>query len=186
MDEHPFARLRAASQVGGPAERDSQYEAMLVRFLLLQLGEAKQSALLEDDCRRATGTVALRLAFFNRRFEDFPLLLGAARLQFLHAQAAALWPSIFKAFEKTPFSKAYEEFLAEHGQRASGRAVGLVFPRRGFRYGLVVYNGGLDTYFESQLDAHVHRRRRRDGRIVERRVQSFESVVKALCAARTD
>lgn len=147
---HPFERLQTKSQESLRRLSALQYEERLVRFVVTQL-KLGTAAMKQLSARRRNldGSGYLLLADFNELFPDFPIVLGADRLEGirLHLEPRAFLPSLFKAFDKAPFVAAYEAFWAAAASRAQGRALGLIFPRKGFRHGLIIHNGGLDEYW---------------------------------------
>ncbi len=142
---HPFD-----SMMGGQSHHDRMaarssvtFEEGKVNYILgmFKLNVRKAGNALRRVEERESGQSHLTLRAFNAVNSSFPMLLGATRLggMQLHTEASAMIPSLFKEFGGAPFVSAYEKFYEENEPRASGRTVGLIFPRKGFRNGLVIY-----------------------------------------------
>lgn len=146
MREHPFDRLMRGRAEQFREMEEERYEASRVEFILGRCGIPKVKYDLMRECERETGQSALRLRYFNARFPTFPILLGATRLDGvkLHADSRAFLPALFTNFRKAPFVEAYLRFHSEVSVSADGRTVGLAFPRKGLKQGLIIHNGGLD------------------------------------------
>lgn len=149
MSTHPFARFSGDDHHRRlEAQADAAFEEGKVLFTLRAFGlnAARTAAELRRHEEAERGVPALTFRAFHARFPSFPLLLGTSRLDggALHLDRRALLPALFREFTRAPFVTAYEAFYERHAERAGGRPVGLVFPRKGLRHGLVVYAGGLD------------------------------------------
>lgn len=118
------------------------YEASRLTYLLRVFGMAPQAvrALIQRHVE-IHGDPALRFAVFNREHPSFPIVLGAALLRDLHTDPRCFLPNLFKAYDQAPFVAAYEAFFETASRTADGRAVGLVFRRKGVRHGLIMHNG---------------------------------------------
>ncbi len=130
------------------AVRGEAHELMLVNFLLTRLGLKKR----QNEVREAasdTGMEGLTLDNFNIAFPSFPILMRSDPLYGvrLHADTRAMLPALLTKFSRAPFVEPYRNFYRERHALAHGRAIGLIFPRKGLRYGLVMHNGGLDGFF---------------------------------------
>jgi hypothetical protein len=124
-----------------------RYEEARVGFLLKRLKCSKLERELRRRQEQESGEYRLAFRQFHDEFPTFPILLGASTLGGvkLHLDASALLPNLFKAFMAAPFVDAYDEFYERVESLADGRAVGLVFPRKGFSQGLVIHNEGLEA-----------------------------------------
>ena len=146
---HPFEKMNRRT---GDALREleiQRYEASRVEFLLNRCNMGRWRSRLYSAAEETLGHRVLRLSVFNDFFPDFPIVLGASRLDGvkLHTDKRSLLPALFRDFESAPFVAAYEEFFEANIDKAQGRAVGLVFPRKGLKQGLIMHNGGLDAYW---------------------------------------
>jgi hypothetical protein len=144
---HPFRRLLGARSGREEEFRAAQYEEGRVRFLVraLRLTPAAVRQLRQEEERRS-GRPWLTLRAFNDLYPSFPILLGADELPCvrLHLDPRAMLPALFRRFRDAPFVQAYERFRASlEVDELGARAVGLVFPRRGVRHGLLVTDDEL-------------------------------------------
>lgn len=143
MSEHPFAQFGKAREVSFEFF-DRQYEDQQVSYVLrrFKLTDRATVADLRRQSMDETGTGALTFKAFNEQFHSFPLLLAASRLRGvkLHLEPTALLPAWFKDFTGTPFALEYAEWYRRAAPRAEGRSIGLVFPRKGIRGGLVIHD----------------------------------------------
>jgi hypothetical protein len=152
------------------------YEEARVTWLLKRFKVARLDRELRTADKRAGGEGRLTLASFNDRFPSFPLLLVASRLNGvkLHTDPGSLLPALFKAFDRNVFVVEYEKFYEEAAPRAGGRAVGLVFPRKGFTQGWCIYDGRVgDDHYRGLTLAY-----RRGNR--ELFVRPFQTLVEAV------
>lgn len=137
--------LEAMQQEAGEARR--------VQFLLnkCRLTGGSKSAML-NVARRRTGRPRLTLALFNELVPNFPVLMNyvsGGPLAKLHLSSAASLPSLFKKFQDAPFVKAYADDHDSALELANGRAIGLLFPRKGIVQGLIIHDGtGLDIFWQ--------------------------------------
>jgi hypothetical protein len=142
--EHPFEKIRKGTDyIARMGDRAAvEFEEGKVRYLLkvFHLSKAAEREIF-NRAERDTGKSDLTLDAFNAVFPSFPLVLGASRLDGfqLHLEQAGLLPALFKTFGSTPFVQAFERFYETTIDAANGRSVGLVFPRKGFKNGLIVY-----------------------------------------------
>lgn len=138
---HPFDRITRGYHERAAARADVEYEAGRVAYLLgaVKLNVRKATSALLESYPGPDG--ALTFKAFNATYPSFPLILGASRLDGvkLHLEDSAQVPALFNRFASAPFVSAYEAFYEEYADRANGGAVGLVFPRKGVRQGLIMY-----------------------------------------------
>ena len=112
---------------------------------------------------RHTGSTEMTFGDFNDRFPNFPVILTGSSLPgvpALHRHAGAVHPMWFKSFRNLPFIKFYEDELQRYGAEAfdaAGRPLGMVFPRKGFRDGLIVHNGDWQTFSSCNSSCHLFR-----------------------------
>lgn len=143
--EHPFARLTGGQDYHQRTvdKANAAFEEGKVNYLLgvFKMNVRKAGTELRRVAEQQTGRTDVTFRAFNDAYPTFPLLLGAKRLDgvSLHTDPRAMLPALFKEFGQAPFVTAYEEFYEAAAERAHGRAVGLVFPRKGFKNGLVIY-----------------------------------------------
>lgn len=123
------------------AMSNSSWEDSKVKYLLGVFKIPKQARDVASVAERQTGKPDLTLRAFDEVYPSFPIVLGASRLGGvqLHLDKTAMIPALFKAFGAAPFMKAYEQFYETAAPRAGGRPVGLIFPRKGLKNGMVVY-----------------------------------------------
>jgi hypothetical protein len=143
--------LREVSAGKLKAIDEGRLETGLVRHTLKRLS-LRAERRLRDHWQAEHGERYLKFASFNDVFPTFPFLLGSTRLDIhVHKDPKSTEPSRFKKFSRVPFVQAYEEFHADMVAEAATRSVALVFPRRGFKYGLVIHNDDSETYWERGL-----------------------------------
>ena len=87
-------------------------------------------------------------------------------------------PSLFQKFSKAPFVAAFEAHYERYAREADGRAIGLVFPRKGINRGLIVHNGVdlPEQVFHGTVLTYTGGKNNSDRLFV----QPFQAVVKAL------
>jgi hypothetical protein len=165
------------------ASREVKNEESIVTFLLDQLNVPEKKWKLLKLCKQRTGTGRLTLDLFDEFVPNFPLLMGCAplsKVDKLHADNRCTLPALFRRFEEAPFVRAYQDFLYQEEHRAGGRALGLLFHRKGIPHGLVIHNDvGLKGYqrtgtrfvYEGTGDAHL---------VVER----LDLLVEAICSSK--
>lgn len=146
MSEHPFDRMKDTGQPYHDriAQRAAAaFEEGKVRYLLsvLKFNGRKAAAALQAANEQQTGRPELTFRAFNAAYMSFPLLLGASQLggAQLHLDPAAMIPALFKTFGQAAFVAAYDTFYSAAESQANGRTVALVFPRKGFKNGMVIY-----------------------------------------------
>jgi len=156
---NPFSILNEGS-IDAVREREAQeWESRLVLFTMTRagLGDRKRDFVREHRDRTSQPFVSFRA--FNEEFSTFPVWLGGDKLQGippLHQYNKAVFPVWLKTFLRLPFIPAYEELHASLGKLANVKPVALVFPRKGFRQGLVVHNGDFHTFVPPQSSCHVY------------------------------
>lgn len=166
------------------AEQESAFEARTLTFLLTTFGMMPHAAReLSRTCVQRTGESALRFTDFHAKYPDFPVILATKRLGSLHTDPRCFLPALFKRFDETPFWSAYEDHYEQYADRAkeTGRAVGLVFPRKGIIRGLVIHNyeGDQTQRFQGTSLIYQAVTGKRTTRIY---VQAFQAFVAALSA----
>lgn len=122
-------------------------EERKVAFLLNRLGMPKAKWRLLRTAEARTGHKQLTLELFNEAYPSFPLLLAYSHEagDGLHKHRDATMPAQHTRFHDFPPLKFYEDWFERAEKEANGRAVGLLFPRKGIQQGLILHNGeGLD------------------------------------------
>lgn len=140
------------------------YEARRVEYLLRRGGMMPQVGRKLRRIHEAEhGHQALRFTTFNAEYPSYPVLLGTANLTGLHIDPTCFLPNLFRKFADAPFVRAYDDFFELMASLAQGRAIGLVFPRKGIPQGLIIHNGvdlpqrvfrGLVLHYQSKKSAH--------------------------------
>ena len=100
---------------------------------------------------------------FNDRFPNFPAVLfgtALAGMEPLHRHSGAIHPMWFKSFRNLPFISFYEDALHVAGSEGLSdtdgfRPFGLVFPRKGFRDGLILHNGDWEAFTADNSSFHL-------------------------------
>jgi hypothetical protein len=121
---------------------------------------------------------------FHEKYQDFPLFFVASRLGGvkLHVDPNSLIPAMFRNFTNTPYVKAYDIAYTNNLEKAADRKIGLVFPRKGIRNGLVIYETE-DLFAEIPIGAkelvftYVVTRRKKQSMLV---VRAFQKVLEAI------
>lgn len=178
---NPFLRLNRGSieEQRGAAER--QFEAARVRFVLKKCGLPKKAEReLQELHRERLGSVGLNFALFNEIYPTFPVVLGTSRLAGaeLHRDPRAILPMWFSKFQDVPFYPPFEALESAVKGHASGRPIGLVFPRKGFAQGLIIHTEGLDEYW-LHGGCYVYRGGTKNRR-VDLFVRPFASLIEAI------
>jgi len=129
--------MRASS-----AKLDALFEASKVRFILQTHGLKKAERRLQEAAANLgseEGYASLKA--FNEAFPTYPIVLGASRLDGIkvHADPRCLMGNLFKTFMDAPFVAAFQTFEAIVSRR-DGRAVGVIFPRKGYRHGWIIHD----------------------------------------------
>jgi len=144
---HPAESLLNGQKLKAATDEASNksFEEGKVLFLLraLKLDVTKTSRDMRAIESDLSGNTNLTFQAFERRYQSFPLCMRASRLSgvSLHLTGSSQFPALFKAFDKTPFCQAFQAECEE--QRSKYKSFGLVFPRHGFKHGLIIY--GTDT-----------------------------------------
>ncbi len=155
---HPFDELRRRTDADRETHNDEMREGSLVNRLLVRTYGAtaarRRRDLLELSMER-TGQHRMTFALFNELFPNYPVLLAFNRLGGikLHADSRMMLASLIKTFAKTPVHQYFDDWLPTAQSMANGRNVGMVFGRRGFKYGMIIHDGGLD--FSRHLDTVI-------------------------------
>lgn len=105
---------------------------------------------------RKQGGGELTFEGFNDRFPNFPLVLfgtALAGMEPLHRNAGAIHPMWFKSFQNLPFMPFFED--AAQRMTTGARPFGLVFPRKGFREGLIIHNGDWEAFTADRSSFHL-------------------------------
>lgn len=148
---HPFEQLTKTHEYHErmAARAVVAFEEGKVNYLLnaFHMNAKQVGRTLRNAEESERGRPDLTFRAFNDTYQSFPLLLGASRLDgaTLHTDPRAMLPALFKDFGSVPFVTAYELFFESSQERAGHRKMGLVFPRKGFKNGLIIYAAdGLD------------------------------------------
>lgn len=134
---------RSAEAVDQAYHAESRrHEAGLVRYVLKRFGLTKQASVLARRNAECTGVETLTFSAFCAEYPSFPFMLGCDLLAGvkLHREVKATVPNMFKAFHEVPFTAPFLQFAAQAEDTRCGRSVGLIVPRRGFQWGLVVHD----------------------------------------------
>ena len=145
---HPFDELNR--RIDPERERcgDEMRESSLVNRLLVRTYGAaapKYRHTLTRLCEERTGRKHVTFPLFNELHPSYPVVLSFSRLGGVkvHADPRCMLAALIKSFAKTPFYQYFEDWLTQARPAAGGRQVGMVFGRRGFKYGMIIHDGGL-------------------------------------------
>jgi hypothetical protein len=128
---------------------------------------------------RSSGSSNMTFEAFNERFPSFPVILTGTSLPgvtAIHRNTSAVHPMWFKSFCNLPFVKFYEDELQRYGTETSdtgGRPLGMVFPRKGFRDGLIVHNGDWQTFSPSNSSCHLFKGKNRHSTLLVQPYAAF-------------
>lgn len=120
---------------------NDSFEARSLEFLMTRFGLKKQIPIFKRRCADLTGKFHLRFVDFHNEYPSFPVYLGSERIPGIHTDARCFLPALFKNFDQTPFVSAYEQLYERLEPVAEGRAIGLIFNRKGISRGLVIHDG---------------------------------------------
>ncbi|QDU20985.1 hypothetical protein ETAA1_29480 [Urbifossiella limnaea] len=112
-------------------------------MVLESFGLSNKKWELLDAHERECNTRTLTFAGFRRRFSTFPVVLDARHVGRLSDRVELA--DLFRRPDRLFLTDLYAEALARHGDEAGGRPVGLVVPFGGYRGGVVIHNGAVDT-----------------------------------------
>lgn len=149
---HPFDQFRRPDQDRAALAGELSWEGKCVRYLLGAVGLKPvnhHSAILVKHDEQETGRGELTMRAFNELYPSFPLLLScsAAAGHKLYLDRRALIPALFSRFSLAPFVKYYEDWYEQADGQANGRAIGLVFPRKGLPGGMILHGEGIEGVF---------------------------------------
>ena len=137
------------------AAEEARWEEALVQYTLKQFGRNKpwirrDMAKSWYDRHRVH---ALKFQVFNETFSTFPMVLGISRLggKHVHRDTNATEPARFRKFSRVPFVEAYSQFYDENYSKQDLRNLGLVFPRKGFKQGMIIHNDESEVFWTSGL-----------------------------------
>jgi hypothetical protein len=157
-------------------------ETRSVEFLLRQLKLSKQKRSLQALAEARTGYRFLTLDLFAEKWPSFPILMSYSQEagNGLHEHKKATLPALFTRFSFAPFIKFYEEWFEQAERLANNRTIGLVFPRKGIRRGLILHNGGLDgVWFRGTVCTYTAGTREHPSKLY---LQAFAPLIEAIYA----
>jgi hypothetical protein len=162
--------------------KEKDREEAKVEFLLQQLMMPKRKKVLLDTSEQRTGHRRLTLDLFNEMCPTFPLLMAFApvkQVDKLHTDNKATLPALMKRFMDAPFIKPYEEWYEQAEKKANGRAIALLFNRKGIQQGCVLHdNQGLDAYWRPGTHVIHQGGTREEPAVIH--MESFSALVKAV------
>lgn len=188
MSEHPRKPLprdellrRRQQAEGFLQHKQIAGEERQVLFLLNRLGMPRQKWRLLRTAEARTGQKRLTLDLFNEAFPSFPLLLAYSQEagERLHQKKDATLPALFTRFQSFPPVKFYEDWFERVERDANGRAIGLLFPRKGIQRGLILHNGeGLEgLWLHGMVATYTGGNRKHPYRLY---LQAFAPLVEAI------
>ena len=162
---NPFHALRGQDMDAMRAETAAGYEHARVVFTLKRLGLPEVVKPMMRRARERLAESRLTFAQFDAQFPSFPVHLECDNLSRtaekgphqLDLRNDAVLPVWFKIFRKLPFMAIYEPYYDAARKKGEERPIALVFPRRGFRDGLVVHDGDLETFVPPKSSCHLYR-----------------------------
>jgi hypothetical protein len=154
---NPFNAMNDRSTEFVAKEQQEAFEDTKVRHVMDRVGLVEEKKRLLRYVRRRYEAERLTFRVFNEVFSTFPVYLSCNRLgnvEPLHKNPKAILPIWFKTFLHLPFMEAYE--AAYDAWPAKDRPFGMVFPRNGFKQGLIVHNGDLHQFVPPNASCHVY------------------------------
>lgn len=150
--------LSRIQRFGSDGDADARWESARVEYTLRCLGREK----LLRELQRASTDGKLNFELLRQSLPQFPVALAAATFRDrlpLHRDPLAVHPFWFKSFRSLPFVAKYIELTKLRRSQTSCRLYpplfGVVFPRRGFREGLIVHNGDWSAFVPAGVGAHL-------------------------------
>jgi hypothetical protein len=160
MSENPFHILKSRSKEDWQSDAETAYEHTMVKRALALLKLTAESKAMSARTRNVAGRSNLKFADFNSMVPNFPVTLGCSKMfdleAPLHRNEKAIHPFWFKTFMHLPFIPYYEEFWDSLGLDTKLKPVAMAFPRKGFRYGLIVHNGDLEKFVAPNSSCHLY------------------------------
>lgn len=150
----PFAEMNASrDKEAQGADAQLNFETTLVKHMLARLKLSEYKGELYKIWQQQHDERRLTFVALNFQFPTFPFLLGCSRLEGnpVHKDRKSTEPARFKSFGSVPFVQAFHEFKEQVGQEAAWRSVGVIFPRKGFRYGMIIHDNDEESYWEQGL-----------------------------------
>lgn len=154
MSPDPFGDMNAnrdrSAQVASQA---AQFEETLVKHMLARLKLSEFKSELLGIWHSQHGEYRLKFASLNFKFPTFPFVLGSGRFEGdpVHKDRKSTEPARFKSFASVPFVEMFREFKEQVDAEAGWRNVGLIFPRKGFRYGMIIHDNEEESYWQQGL-----------------------------------
>lgn len=106
------------------AERQENYEAKFVLRFFQEAGVRLGRGVLEAQAKADTGESQLTFAWFRSRYPQFPVVLYAEKLRYVHEVTIA---DLFLRFTKLKFLTVFEEKVRADGLDLRTRNAGLIF-----------------------------------------------------------
>lgn len=192
--QNPFSHI-VKNKNPGDIQRaeDASWEHERVRHLMKKLGLSKEDERkLSKECDNFCGDTRLRFDIFQTQYPTFPFQLTTSRLRRLelpnvnketpsnyqvHADPACFEPARYKQFERVPFVVAFRNLQEQVDD--PNQTIGVVFPRKGLRQGMVIHNDLSEQYW-SVGSCWVYKEK--DG--AKLFVQPFEALITGLRKSR--
>lgn len=143
---HPFERLRHQGAEDRERADEERFEDSRVAYIVRTMSPQNAKrwiSRVRARAEEATGNPNLTFDAFDEVFETFPFYLGSTWLggKSLHLDPTAMIPACFRNFQRVPFVRAFASFFEAAAPVARGRPVGLIFPRKGIKHGMVITSG---------------------------------------------
>lgn len=145
--DNPFEKMIRGYSDERLLEDNQRFEESRVRYIL-DLTAPKRSkkfiAQVRDREEDMSGDHRLTFRAFDDCFSSFPFKLASTWLDGvqLHKTPSAFVPACFRNFQDVPFVRAFDSYYEQAKPGAGDRGVGLIFPRKGIKHGMVI----LDTF----------------------------------------
>ena len=155
-DQHPLSPLNSSFDVphyDNTDQRALKWESTRVEATVRR--HKLHKSVVSELRKQSAGE--LTFDGFNVKFPNFPVVLtgtAMAGMKPLHRNTEAIHPMWFKSFRNLPFISFYEDQLVA-ADRHDPRPLGLVFPRKGFRDGLILHNGDWEAFSSENSSCHL-------------------------------
>ena len=185
--------LNQLSQQEQLEESEAQWEHTTVNRAVSKLGIGNMRRSLIRSNKEAGRGQLLKLLTFREMFHTFPIHLESSRLRDIPVPEIGkmtprkyrtelcprYWePARFKSFNRVPVVDLFNSLVDSLPEEVIGiRPVGLVFPRRGFKYGMIIHNDDSEQLWETG-SAWVYKGT--EARPARQYLQPFDQVLAAI------
>lgn len=157
MTPNPYDRLNTSDFKALAAEaQERSFETSVVDYML----KAFNMSAYRKQMKELHDFEYLSFSAFEQVCR-FPFKLwtnGLTDLKPIYRDSKSVHPLWFKSFRKIPFVMLFEQRLEELLEEDSGfSAFGMIFPRKGFRNGMIIHTGHWEEYVGYSSGCHVYK-----------------------------